>query len=134
MKMRHTAFFVVLVLFFGAAFSSAADLRVRPHKINPNGKKSKMKAEILGLENPKAVNIESILLNGVEPLKVRVTPRKVIARFYRKEVLSTLGELEKGQEYVLTISYGIGNSPQPLLTDTIKIVGKKKTPGPPAGN
>lgn len=136
MKVKHASVFVLLALMLVPVVSFGADLRIVPSKINPNGKKSKMKVEILGLEDPKSVVPESITLNGIEPIKVRFTPRKVIARFYRQDVLATLGELQKGQEYELTVNFAIGNSPQPALSDTIKIVGKKKkspTPAAPTG-
>jgi hypothetical protein len=113
-----------LVLLLISALSYSDELRIRPHRLNPNGKRAVMKAEIL-TENTKSVNTANITLNGVSALRTHVTPKKVIAFFSKKDVLATLGEVQKGQTYTLSLSFSQNSQPS-TLTGEIKIVGKKK--------
>ncbi len=121
---RKSLFLCALMLLAVTALVQAAELRVRPHRLNPNGKRARMKAEIYQVE-PGTVNTESITMNGVAAIKTRVTPRKVIAFFYKKEVVATLGEVKKGQVHTITVEFNAGAQPS-SLTDEIKIVGKRR--------
>jgi len=116
--------FAVLVLLFITTLSYSDELKIRPHRLNPNGKRAVMKAE-LWTENTESVNRENMTLNGVAALRTRVTPKKVIAFFSKKDVVATLGDVQKGQTYTLSLSFSQNNQPS-TLTDEIKIVGKAK--------
>jgi hypothetical protein len=83
-----------------------------------------MKAEIWTTDT-KAVDTSNITLNGVPAIRTRVTPVKVIAFFSKKDVLTTLGDVQKGQTYSLSLSFSQSSQPS-TLTDEIKIVGRKK--------
>jgi hypothetical protein len=113
-----------LVLLYLSTLSYSDELRIRPHRLNPNGKRAVMKAEIK-TENPKSVDTTNMTLNGVSALRTHVTPKKVIAFFSKKDVVATLGEVQKGQTYTLSLSFSQNAQPS-TLTDEIKIVGKKK--------
>ena len=113
-----------LVLMLISTLSFSDELRIRPHRLNPNGKRAVMKAEIR-TENTKAVDTANMTLNGVAAIRTHVTPKKIIAFFPKKEVIATLGDVKKGQTYTLSLAFS-QNSQATTLTDEIKIVGKKK--------
>jgi hypothetical protein len=106
------------------AFLQAAELRIRPHRLNPNGKRPKMKAAILEVDTS-TVDTASITLNGIAPIRTKVTKKKVKAIFLKADVVATLGDVQKGQRHTLTLSFNAGAQPN-SLTDDIVIVGKKK--------
>jgi hypothetical protein len=123
--------FVFLMI---SAISKADELKIRPHQLNPNGKRAVMKAE-LWTSDTKAVDTSNITLNGVAPIRTRVTPVKVIAFFSKADVLATLGQVQQGQTYTLSLSFSQNNSPA-FMTADIKIVGKtskKNQPQHPTG-
>jgi hypothetical protein len=122
MNKRIVVFSAVLLLAL-TAFLQAAELRIRPHRLNPNGKRSKMKAEIREVDTS-TVDSTSITLNGIAPIKTRVTKKKVKAFFLKADVVATLGDVQKGQTHTLTLLFNAGVQPN-SLTDEIVIVGKK---------
>jgi hypothetical protein len=121
--MKKLILSIVLLLFL-SAIVQAVEVRVRPHRLNPNGKKPRMKVEIRDVDTS-AVDLASITLNGISPIKTRGTPKKVIAFYYKSDVIATLGEIKKGDVHVLNISFNVGLEAS-NLTDEITIVGKKK--------
>ena len=121
---KRVLIFSTLVLLLVTALLQADELRIRPHRLNPNGKRAVMKAE-LWTENTKAVDREHMTLNGISSIRTRVTPVKVIAFFSKKDVVDTLGAVQKGQTYTLTLSFSQSSQPS-TLSGEIKIVGKKK--------
>ncbi len=123
---KRTVALSVLVLFAMTAFLQAAEVRIRPHRLNPNGKRAHMKAVILEVD-PSTVDTSSITLNGVAPLRTHVTKKKVKAFFLKRDVVATLGDVQKGQTHTLTLSFNAAAQPN-SLTDDIVIVGKKKKP------
>ena len=123
---KRTVVLSVLVLFAVTAFLQAAEVRINPHRLNPNGKRAHMKATILEVD-PSTVDTASITLNGVAPLRTHVTKKKVKAFFLKQDVVATLGAIEKGQTHTLTLSFNASAQPN-TLTDDIVIVGKKKKP------
>src|SRR5919106_572399 len=101
MNKRIVVFSAVLLLAV-TAFLQAAELRIRPHRLNPNGKRPKMKAEIRELDTS-TVDTASITLNGIAPIKTKVTKKKVKAIFLKADVVATLGDVQKGQTHTLTL-------------------------------
>jgi len=121
---KRILIFSTLILLLIAALSEADELRIRPHRLNPNGKRAVMKAE-LWTPDTKAVDRENMTLNGVSPIRTRVTRVKVVAFFSKKDVIATLGSVQKGQTYTLVLAFSQSSQPS-TLTGDIKIVGKKK--------
>jgi hypothetical protein len=113
-----------ILLLSVSAFLQAAEFRIRPHRLNPNGKRAKMKAEIREVDTS-TVDTASITLNGLVPIKTKVTKKKVKAFFLKTDIVATLGDVQKGQTHTLTLSFNAGAQPS-SLTDDIVIVGKKK--------
>ncbi|MCI0411307.1 hypothetical protein L0222_00745 [bacterium] len=122
---KGTLVLSALVLLTVTAFLQAAELRIRPHRLNPNGKRARMKAVILEVDTS-TVDTASITLNGIAPIRTHVTDKKVKAFFLKKDVVATLGDVEKGQTHTLTLSFNAAAQPN-NLTDDIIIVGKKKS-------
>ena len=122
---KRTLFLSVIALLAVTAFLQAAELRIRPHRLNPNGKRARMKAEIREVDTS-TVDTASITLNGIAPIRTHVTDKKVKAFFLKKDVLATLGDVQKGQTHTLSLSFNAGAQAN-SLTDDIIIVGKKKT-------
>jgi hypothetical protein len=122
---KRTVLLSAVLLLAVTAFLQAAELRIRPHRLNPNGKRSKMKAEIREVDTS-TVDTASITLNGIAPIKTKVTKKKVKAIFLKADVVATLGDVQKGQTHTLTLSFNASAQPN-SLTDEIVIVGKKKT-------
>jgi len=120
--MRKRILISTLVLILIAAISQADQLKIRPHRLNPNGKKAVMKAE-LWTSDTKAVDTSNIALNGVAAIRTRVTPVKVIAFFSKADVLATLGQVQKGQTYTLFLAFNQNAAPSSMTGD-ITIVGK----------
>jgi len=121
---KRILIFSTLILLLIAALSEADELRIRPHRLNPNGKRAVMKAE-LWTPDTNAVDRENMTLNGVSPIRTRVTRVKVVAFFSKKDVIATLGSVQKGQTYTLVLAFSQSSQPS-TLTGDIKIVGKKK--------
>jgi|GEM_PF-4370466 len=121
---KRILIFSTLILLLIAALSEADELRIRPHRLNPNGKRAVMKAE-LWTPDTKAVDRENMTLNGVSPIRTRVTRVKVVAFFSKRDVIATLGSVQKGQTYTLVLAFSQSSQPS-TLTGDIKIVGKKK--------
>lgn len=122
--MRKTSLLSISLLLAFAMLAQAAELRIKPERLNPNGKRARMKAEILDVDG-KAVDLSGITLNGIAPLKTRAAAKKVIAFFSKKEVIATLGEVNKGDVVSLSLSFTAGEAAT-TLTDEVRIVGTKK--------
>lgn len=123
---RKSMILCALVILGATLIAQAAEVRILPHKLNPNGKRARMKVEILEVDT-QSVDTSSITLNGIAALKTRVNPHKVVAFFSKKDVIGTLGEVAKGQVHTLSVSFVVGDAASAtVLTDDIKIVGKKK--------
>ena len=120
--------FSTLILLFVSGLSFADTVKILPHRLNPNGPKAVMKAEIRTTDT-KSVDTSNITLNGVAAIRTRVTPKKVIAFFKKTDVLGTLGQVQKGQKYTLSLSYSANNQPT-SATGEITIVGKSSHGNP----
>lgn len=117
---------ITLLLLSFTFASQAAEIQIKPERLNPNGKKPRMKVVIRDVD-PESVSTDSITLNGLTPIKTKVNPNKVTAFFYKNDVVATLGDVQKGQVVSLDVAFSIGNAPATHLTDEVKIVGKKAT-------
>lgn len=128
---RNIVVLMAGIVFGASLLAQAAEIRIKPERLNPNGKRPRMKVVILDVD-PEAVDTSSITLNGLEPIKTKVNPNKVTAFFSKKDVVASLGDVEKGQIVTLNVSFSVGDSPATVLTDEVKIVGKvRNTPDQP---
>ena len=124
--MRKQFFFCFSLLLALGMIAQAAEIRILPNKLNPNGNKARMKAEIRDVDG-KSVELSGITLNGVAPLKTRAAAKKVIAFFPKSDVIATLGDVKKGDVVTLSLSFTEGQNVTPtVLTDEVTITGKKK--------
>jgi hypothetical protein len=124
---RITLMFLTVTFLSIALIAQAVEIKVKPERLNPNGKRARMKVVILDVEDTSAINTSSITLNGLAPIKTKVNPKKVTAFFSKSDVVASLGDVQKGQTATLQLSFSVGNAPAQTLTDDVKIVGKKKS-------
>ena len=129
MKKRILIFSTLILLFISVLSYADTTIKILPHRVNPNGPKAVMKAEIWTTDT-KSVDTSNITLNGVAAIRTRVTPVKVIAFFRKADVLATLGPVQKGQKYTLSLSFAAGEQPTSMTGD-VTIVGKSPTKGNP---
>src|SRR5213596_1492050 len=119
--MKKHVLTVFALLLVAAVCHAEATVRVLPHRWSLNThSKGRVKAEILGLD-PSSIDASTILMNGVAPIRTRTANKQLIAFFYKKDVLATLGALQPGQVVTITVTFGSTNGPA-TFTDDVHIV------------
>jgi len=104
--------------------TTAATVKVLPRTWGPHaGSHAVVKAEIR-VTDPKAINTSSITMNGIAPIRTRVTDKKVMAFFSKKDVLTTFGTVTKGQTVGVSVVFSAASGPSGTFSDNIRIGGK----------
>ena len=131
--MKKHVLTVFALLLLGAVCYGEATVRVLPHRWSLNThSKGRVKAEILNVD-PSSIDASTILMNGVAPIRTRTANKKLIAFFYKKDVLATLGALQPGQVVTITVTFGSTSGPATFTDDVHIVKGKKSNKAPTGG-
>jgi len=131
--MKKHVLTVFLLLLLAAVCHADTTVRVLPHRWSMNThSKGRVKAEILGID-PSSIDASTILMNGVAPIRTHSANKRLVAFFYKKDVLATLGTVQSGQTVSITVTFGSTNGPATFTDDVHIVKGKKSSKNPTGG-
>jgi hypothetical protein len=130
---KHVLTIFAFLLLAAVCHAQSATVRVLPHRWSLNThSKGRVKAEILNID-PSSIDASTILMDGIAPIRTRATDKKMLAFFYKKDVLATLGTLQPGQTVTITVTFGSTKGPASFTDDVHIVKGKKSNKAPTPG-